>query len=120
MMVPYISTKKLPEGQLSFLSQSFILFLPPYHYLQDFVFELMNIKGWTVFQNTVQKPFISINFKTSTEIQHSLVHWYKAPNHDELLYLQIRKNYSLIHIILNENESYQHKCWLKVTNLVKF
>ena len=35
-------------------------------------------------------------FQNTTEISHSLVHRYKAPNHDKLLYLQICKNYHIL------------------------
>ena len=58
-------------------------------------------------------------FQNTTEISHIFVHQYKFPNHDEVktpCIVKICKNYSVIHIILNENEA----CQLKVTNLVKF
>ena len=51
-MVLYISRKK-----------TLIIILPQNHHLQHFVFELVNMKGWTIFQNTVQEPPISIKFK---------------------------------------------------------
>ena len=78
--VPYISTNKLYKRQLSFLSHSFIHFPSLYHHLQYFVFELINIKGMTIFQNTVQEPLISIKFKIQ---QKSVTDWFtstKAPN----------------------------------------
>ena len=101
-------------------SHSFILFLPLYYHLQDFVFELMNIKGWTIFQKNSTGTSYIHEIQNTTEISHSLVHYTRLFNHDKLLYLQIHKNYSIIHIILNQNKSCQHKCQLKVTNLVKF
>ena len=99
--VPYISTNRLYKSQLSFLSHFFIHFLSLYHHLQYFVFELMNIKGMTIFQNTVQESLISIKFKIQ---QKSVTDWFtstKAPNNDKVLDRHIHKNYSIIQIILN-------------------
>ena len=59
----------------------------------------MNITGQTVFQNIVQEPLFVYKIQNTTEICHTFVHQYKAPNHDKLLYLQIPKNYSVTQII---------------------
>ena len=77
----------------------------------------MNMTGWTVFENTVQHLHTH-KIQNTTEISHIFVHWHKFPNHDKVktpCVFKICKNYSMIHVILNQNEA----CQLKVTNLVK-
>ena len=111
--------KEIVESQLSFFS----LFYP-------FSSTLLSFAGFCVWTNEYKRlDNISKNstgtsyiheIQNTTEISHSLVHYTRLFNHDKLLYLQIHKNYSIIHIILNQNKSCQHKCQLKVTNLVKF
>ena len=58
-------------------------------------------------------------FQNTKEISHIFVHQSKFPNHDKLKTPYIvkihKKNYSIIHVILNQNKA----CQLKVTNLVK-
>ena len=68
----------------------------------------MNMTGQTTFENTVWHLHTH-KIQNTTEISHIFVHQYKFPNHDKVQtsrIVKICKNYSVIHIILSQNESF--------------
>ena len=79
----------------------------------------MNMMGQTISKNTVH---INIPIKCETQ-QKSVTLSFTGTNFLIMINFFIFINpqkLSVIHIFLNENETFRHNCLLKVTNLVKF
>ena len=123
-MVPKMCKKPKNCKKFSHLFVSlFYHFLPLFHHK---ICSNLCLNWWVwlagqYFKNTVWTLSYP-NIKNTTEISHIFFHQYKFPTHDKvkLCIVIICKNYSVIHVILNENESFWHNCLLKVRNLVKF
>ena len=116
--------QKTVKNSAIFLSHSFIIFfhsfiikfaaicvwIDEYDWLDNIsktLFEHFHTQTLKTQQKSVTFSFISTNFPTHDKVK-------------TLCIVIICKNYSVIHVILNENESFWHNCLLKVRNLVKF